>query len=155
MNREPIPTYFFALVVVRKGHRFLLVREKEHGGAWFLPGGRVRPGEHLDEAARRATHEATGLRVVVEGVLRVQHSPLVDGTMRCRALFVARPQDDAAPRDDPEDGAPLAAWVSLEELDDYPLRGVEAREFFRYVAGGPPIYPLDLLFSEGEPLLRR
>jgi 8-oxo-dGTP pyrophosphatase MutT (NUDIX family) len=155
MNRDPIPTYFFALVVVRKGHRFLLVHEKKHGGLWFLPGGRVLPGECLDEAARRETFEETGLRVVVEGVLRVQHSPLVDGSTRCRVLFVARPQDDSPPRPAPDGDSLGAAWVSLDELDNYPLRGVEVREIFRYAASGPPVYPLDLLASEGEPLLRR
>jgi hypothetical protein len=35
--REPIPTWFFALGVVRLGGRFLLVEEREHEGGWYLP----------------------------------------------------------------------------------------------------------------------
>ena len=31
MTSEPIPTWFLALVVVRKGDRFLVVHEKKHG----------------------------------------------------------------------------------------------------------------------------
>ena len=34
MPRNPIPTWFFALVVVRKGERFLLVHEAKHGQGW-------------------------------------------------------------------------------------------------------------------------
>jgi phosphatase NudJ len=31
MARSAIPTWFFALVVVRKGDRFLVVQERKHG----------------------------------------------------------------------------------------------------------------------------
>ncbi|MFL5322558.1 MAG: NUDIX hydrolase, partial [Myxococcaceae bacterium] len=53
MSRDPIPTWYFSLVVVRLGRRFLLVREAKHGQTWYLPGGRVDPGESLTDAARR------------------------------------------------------------------------------------------------------
>src|SRR5437016_11527969 len=98
MAREPIPTWFFALVVVRSGHRYLLVHENKHGQLWYLPAGRVEPGESFIEAARRETLEETGVPVVLEGILRVEHSPLRDGSgARLRVLFVARPQDDTPP----------------------------------------------------------
>ena len=51
MPRDPIPTWFFALVVVRQGDRFLLVHEAKHGQDWYLPAGRVEPGESLTDAA--------------------------------------------------------------------------------------------------------
>jgi len=41
MPREPIQTWYFALVVVRLQHRFLLVHERKHGQKWYLPAGRV------------------------------------------------------------------------------------------------------------------
>ena len=41
MPREAIPTWFFAIVVVRRGDRFLLVHERKHGQLWYLPAGRV------------------------------------------------------------------------------------------------------------------
>src|SRR4051812_25175444 len=66
MAREPIPTWFFALVVVRKGDRFLLVQEHEHGQLWYLPAGRVEPGEGLCAAALRETLEESGVPVVLE-----------------------------------------------------------------------------------------
>ncbi|HLL22004.1 MAG TPA: NUDIX domain-containing protein [Kofleriaceae bacterium] len=61
MGREPIPTYYFAPVVVRRGHRFLLTQEKKYGSTWAIPGGRVEPGEALADAAVREVFEETGV----------------------------------------------------------------------------------------------
>lgn len=62
MPSEPIPTYFFALVVVRRGGRFLVVHEAKHGQRWYPPAGRVEPGEPLFDGARREVLEETGSR---------------------------------------------------------------------------------------------
>ena len=58
MSRLPIPTWFFVLVVVRRGEQFLLVHERKHGQLWYLPAGRVEPGETFVEAAVRETAAA-------------------------------------------------------------------------------------------------
>src|SRR5687768_8234225 len=97
MSREPIPTWFFALVVVRLGPRYLLVHERKHGQLWYLPAGRVEPGETLEDGARRETLEETGVPVVLDGVLRVEHSPSPDGT-RVRVIYVGHPKDDTPPK---------------------------------------------------------
>jgi 8-oxo-dGTP pyrophosphatase MutT (NUDIX family) len=153
VSRAPIPTWYFALVVVRLGRRFLLVKEKKHGARWYLPGGRVEPGERIQEAARRETLEEAGIPIVLEGILRVEHSPLKEGTARCRVLFVARPENDAPPKSEPDNESLGAAWVTLEELERLPVRGVELRRILQDVACGAQIYPLSLLTTEGEPLL--
>src|SRR5689334_12091919 len=36
MGRSPVPTWYFALVVVRQGHRFLLTQEKKYGSTWSV-----------------------------------------------------------------------------------------------------------------------
>lgn len=154
MPREPIPTWYFVLVVVRKGHRFLMVHELKHGQLWYLPAGRVEPGETFVRAAVRETMEEAGIPIVVEGVLRVEHSPRVDGTARLRVIMVARPRDDTPPKSQPDDDSLEARWVSLEELESLPLRGDEVREIFEYVAGGAPMYPMSLTTWEGAPLHR-
>jgi len=148
--RDPIPTWFFALVVVRLGRRFLVVRERKHGQKWYLPAGRVEPGERLVDGACRETLEESGVSIVVEGILRVEHTPLPDGTARCRVIFVARPADDAAPRATADSLG--AAWVTLDELDALDLRGDEVRDLFHHVANGGPIHPLSLLTVEGAPI---
>lgn len=74
MAREPIPTWCFAVVVVRRGDRFLLVHERKHGQLWYLPAGRVEPGESFATAACRETLEEAGVPIRVTGLIRVEHS---------------------------------------------------------------------------------
>ena len=149
MAREPIPTWYFAMVVVRLGHRFLLVHEKKHGQRWYLPAGRVEPGETLVEGAERETLEESGIPVTIEGVLRVEHTPQPSGGARCRVFFIARPKGDCEPLAEPNEHSLKAAWVSLKELDAYPLRGHEVADVFRYVEQGGQIHPLSVLTFEG------
>src|SRR4051812_2995301 len=63
MSRTPIPTWYFALVVVRRGHRFLLTQEKKYGSTWSIPGGRAEAGEELGAAAIREVLEETGVPI--------------------------------------------------------------------------------------------
>jgi ADP-ribose pyrophosphatase YjhB (NUDIX family) len=148
MAREAIPTWFFAMVVVRLGRRFLVVHELKHGQLWYLPAGRVEPGETIVDAAVRETLEESGLRVTVESVLRIEHSPAPGGA-RVRVFLVARPLDDAPPRATPNEHSLEARWVTLDELASLPLRDAEVRDVFEHVARGGPVYPLALLQPEG------
>lgn len=148
MAREPIPTSYFVLVVVRLEDRFLLIHECKHGQHWYVPAGRVEPGETLVEAARRETLEESGVPVVIEGILRIEHAPFADGKARVRVIFVGRPQDNTPPKSIPDEESLEAGWFSLEELDDLSLRGKEVKEMLQYVASGAPIYPLDLIASK-------
>jgi 8-oxo-dGTP pyrophosphatase MutT (NUDIX family) len=147
--RDPIPTWFFVLVVVRHDDRFLLVHERKHGQLWYLPAGRVEPGEDLVTAARRETLEESGVEVTVDGVIRVEHSPRPDGA-RLRVIFSARPAAVAV-KSAPDSESLGAAWVRLDELVRHPLRGAEVERILSYVAGGGSIYPLTLLTDEGCP----
>jgi phosphatase NudJ len=150
MPREPIPTWCFALVVVRKEDRFLLVQESKYGEPWYLPAGRVEAGESFADAAIRETLEEAGIPVRVTGVLRVEHSPSPAGS-RMRVIFLAEPVDDTPPKSEPDDESLGAAWVTLDELSEYRLRGEEVTELFTYVASGGAVYPADLLQPEGRP----
>lgn len=151
MARDPIPTYAFALVVVRLGHRFLLVHERKHSQLWFLPAGRVDPGESLVAAAHRETLEEAGIPIDITGILRIEHTAQLDGSARLRVFFLAHPRDDTPPKQQPDAESLGAAWITLDELPRYPLRGDEVEEIFRYVAQGGPVYPLSLLCNEGAP----
>lgn len=150
MPREPIPTWCFALVVVRKGDRFLLIQESKYGEPWYLPGGRVEAGESFTGAAVRETLEEAGVPIRVTGVIRIEHSPSPAGA-RMRILFLAEPTDDTPPKSEPDDESLRAAWVALDELPTYKLRGAEVAELFTYVARGGTVYPADLLQAEGAP----
>ena len=103
MAREPIPTWCLAVVVARRGERFLLVHERKHGQLWYVPAGRVEAGESFQQAAVRETIEETGVRVALDGVIRVEHSPRL-GFARMRVVFLAHPlDDDARPKQEPDD----------------------------------------------------
>lgn len=150
MSREPIESYFFVVVVVRCLERFLLIHERKHGQLWYLPAGRAERGETMVAAALRETREESGLNVKLDGIIRFEHSPH-PGYTRCRVVFSAH-VPVPAPKLGPTEDAQGGAWVTLAELDDYPLRGQEVRHYFAYVAGGGAIYPLTLLAREGAPL---
>jgi phosphatase NudJ len=150
MPREPIPTWCYALVVVRRGDSFLLVHESSHGQLWYLPAGRVEQGESFATAAIRETREEAGIPVRLTGVIRVEHSPHTHGS-RMRVVFLAEPTDDTPPKSVADDESLEAAWVSLAEIGRYPLRGGEVRDLFAYVAGGGNVFPLSVLQPEGTP----
>ncbi|MBK07236.1 MAG: NUDIX hydrolase [Deltaproteobacteria bacterium] len=154
MSRPAIPTWFFSLVVVRLGHRFLMVRENKQGYLWYLPAGRVEPGESLIEAARREALEEAGIPIVIEGIVRIEHTPAQEGS-RVRVIFVARPMDDSLPKKYADEHSLEAAWVTLEDLEYLPLRGEEVKQLFYYISNGAPIYPLELLAYEGQSLPSR
>jgi phosphatase NudJ len=153
MARPHIPSWYFALVVVRLGRRFLVVQENKNG-RWYLPAGRVDPGETLEAAARRETHEESGLSVVLEGILRIEHTPANDGSARVRVIFVARPEDDHAPKKTADKESLGAAWMTLEDIRKLPLRNDEVLDILRSVLQGAPVYPLSLLAPEGAPFAK-
>lgn len=150
MPRAPIPTWTFVLVVVRRDDRFLVVHERKHGQLWYLPAGRVELGESLHEAAHRETLEESGIPIVLEGVLHLQHTPVPLSGTRLRVVFVARPADDRPPKSVPDEESLEARWVTLEELDELPLRGDEVRRLCEHVASGGAIYPLAVLGREDD-----
>lgn len=143
MARPPIPTWFFALVVVRKGDRFLLVEETRDRD-WYMPAGRVEAGESLLEAARRETLEEGGIPIVLEGILRIEHTPEKESA-RVRVFFVARPEDDRPPKSVADKESLGARWVTLDEARRMKLRGREVIERFEDVARGAKVAPLEIL----------
>jgi 8-oxo-dGTP pyrophosphatase MutT (NUDIX family) len=144
MSRAPIPTWYFALVVVRRGQRFLLTQERKYGSTWSLPGGRVEPGETLVSAAIREVHEETGVPVRIEGILRVEHAPSV-AAVRMRVLFMGSPLDDTPPKTTADDESLGAAWLTLEEIRTKKLRGAELNALLESIEAGRQVFPLDLL----------
>lgn len=148
MGTDAVVTWSFAMVVVRLGRRFLVVRERKHGQLWYLPAGRVERGESFAQAALRETMEEAGIAVTLEGVLRVEHAPGRDSN-RMRVFFVARPSDDAPPKSVADQHSLEARWVTVEELAGLPMRGDEVKAAFEYVLAGGTVYPLGVITEEG------
>lgn len=144
MSRPPIPTWYFALVVVRRGHRFLMTQEQKYGSTWSIPGGRVEPGESIIDAAVREVVEETGIPVRIDGILRIEHAAN-DSTARVRVLLTGTPLDDTEPKSIADQESLGAAWLTLEEIRSRKLRGAELRALLESVEGGRQVFPLELL----------
>lgn len=140
-RREPMPAWFYALVLVRRGDEFLLVEEREHGGGWYLPAGRVEPGETLHEAALREVLEEAGLNVVLDGVYRIEHTVIESGGARVRVLFSAHPADDREPKSQPDEHTLRAGWFTATAAATLPLRAAEVTGLLRMALEQPPLSP--------------
>jgi ADP-ribose pyrophosphatase YjhB (NUDIX family) len=112
------PLVGVGVVLVNDGQLLLIKRGNEPGkGLWAVPGGKVRLGEGLAEAARREAREETGLDVEIGKVAWVgehlsdsHHIVLIDFHAKVIGGELAAADD-----------ADEAAWVDLECLDSYPL----------------------------------
>lgn len=62
VDREPIIRVLAA--VIQRDARYLVCRRpshKRHGGLWEFPGGKLEPGETIEDAAHRELHEELGV----------------------------------------------------------------------------------------------
>jgi len=154
------PTHGFALVICRHPDkkRYLLVEEGCNNG-WWLPAGRVDPGETFQKAAIRETLEEGGIMVDLKGILRVEHSPFPSGGGRLRVVFYAEPKDDRPPKSRPNFESVRASWITWDELETalaekkMHLRGKEPIQWFQYLEKGGTIHSIDLLTREEDPVL--
>jgi len=145
-NHEDVTLYAFSLVVVfnKKKDSFLLVQEFANSGYW-LPGGRVDPGEDLQVAAIRECQEEAGVDIKITGVLSVQFN---HGHGRLRTIFYGEPLDeDQKPKSIPDYESAGACYVKANELKDLPLRGDEPLIWIPHAIKGK-IYPLDVFAKE-------
>jgi phosphatase NudJ len=145
MARQPTPAWFYVVVVVRLGHRFLLVHERGFGESWYLPAGRVEPGETLTAAAFRETVEEAGVGVALEGILGVDFEARADGSVRERVIFLARPVDDAPTKQIPDEESLGAGWFTLDEVRALELRGQDVLRYLQRVEAGGPLLPIAYL----------
>lgn len=146
MAREPIPTWFFVLTIVRKDDKFLLIHEKKHGQTWYLPAGRVEIRENLSDAAIRETLEESGVPIALEGVLRIEHTAMQTAT-RVSVIYVGHPIDDTPPISEANDHALEARWVTIEEASQLSLRSFGILDLFRELENGVAVHPLSVLVS--------
>ena len=151
MSDPTVPTVFIVLVIVRRDDRYVLVEETRDRG-WYLPGGRLEPGEDLLAGARREVLEEAGIGVEIEGVLRFEHTPAIRGVTRLRCILIGRPTNDAPLKGRGDRESCGAAWFRVDEIASLRLRAGEVETLVRYVQEGGSVSPLSILAREGAPL---
>jgi len=109
--------------VIERDVRYLVCRRpahKRHGGLWEFPGGKLEPGEGLEEAARRELEEELGVYVsqVSEPVYTARDpgSAFLIEFTRVRVSGLPQPLEHDEIR-----------WVTIEELRSLELAPVDAR----------------------------
>lgn len=147
MARPGIEFHCFVLVVVRRGSHFLLVQEIKNNQPWYLPAGRVEPGETFFHAALRETLEEAGIAIRLDGILRIQHTPGTSGT-RLRVIFLGSPVSDSPLKQVADHHSLGARWVRATDLDVLTLRSPEVHTWISHVVQSGPIFPLELLGRE-------
>lgn len=108
-------------VVLAKDNALLLVKRGRgaYRGLWSLPGGHVRTGEKLADAAARELREETGVDAAIGRRIDVVEIMLANGTAHY-VLVVFEAQHvsgDAVAADD----AAEVRWVAAAELPHIPL----------------------------------
>jgi len=78
-RKSAVPHFDIACAVVRRKDGRILIAQRRPdgllGGLWEFPGGKVEPGESLDEAASREVMEEAGVRARVgEKIATVKHA---------------------------------------------------------------------------------
>ena len=116
---HPSVTADIALFTVReKALQVLLIRRKDwpFAGQWALPGGFVRPGESLEDAARRELSEETGVHEVLLEQLWAFSDPQRDPrTWVITVAYTALVASDALTLRAGTDAAE-AAWFRVQAL---------------------------------------
>jgi len=110
--------------IVVKDKRVLMVK-RVHApgeGLWAIPGGGVKLGETLEEAAEREVKEETGVVIRARGP--VYTFDLIErdaaGRIRFHYVIVDLLADYVSGQPRPRDDASEARWVGAEELDGLP-----------------------------------
>lgn len=141
MAREPISLHVSVVVLVRRGFRYLLVRDDKRGALWYPPAGQMQRGEDLLGAASRIARDRAGVDVQLTGLVSLKHMPILPGHAAARLQFVVEAKLRSGVETDP--GYPKGYYLP-SEIDGLPLRAEDAAEIIAAHAQGRPVAPIEI-----------
>lgn len=123
--KRPVPHYTVTAAVIRRNGQVLLAQRPPQGllgNLWEFPGGKVEPGESLEEALQREINEELAASVRVEapfGVYRhaYSHFKVTLHAFLCR-LTAGEPRPVVAQ---------ALRWVPIAALEAYPMGKIDRR----------------------------
>jgi len=144
----------FVLVVLQRADGSFCLVDTSKG--WWLIGGALRVQEDPEAAAIRLTKEQAGVDVRLEGLLRVEFDYHSSPGPRLRQIYLARCLNDYDPlKTIPDQFSAAAVWVDGTSVTTansrIPLAGAEPAVWFDYILRLGPVYPLQVMTSEGVP----
>ena len=126
-------------VIVHKGRALIVRRSTEPlKGEWSIPGGVLELGETLRQGAMREAREETGLEVEAGDVLEVVDRIVTDPDGRTRYHFVLVDFLCRKVSGEPRAGDDAAEirWITLDELDGFPIADSAAAVIRKGLAPG-------------------
>ncbi|NPA26071.1 MAG: A/G-specific adenine glycosylase [Chloroflexi bacterium] len=121
--RKAIPHYLVVAGVWQRGDQVFLAQRPADamlGGLWEFPGGKVKPGESLEDALRREWREELAVEIVPGPRLGTFRHAYSHFRITLHALRVVYVQGEPQPLYHQK-----LAWVPLDQLDQYPMGKVD------------------------------
>jgi phosphatase NudJ len=136
-------TTLVVLAIVEHEGRYLVVEERD--GTFYLPAGRVEPGENLIAAAVRETEEEAGITIGLSGLLGFDHQWVGGSSPRAkmRFAFVGYPALHGPPKSRADRHSRGARWASAEEIATLPLRHPEVLTWIERHRSATALLPCD------------
>jgi A/G-specific adenine glycosylase len=119
-NREPIPHKSIGVAVILNSQNQILIDRRRQegllGGLWEFPGGKIEPGETVEDCIHREIQEELGIEIAVgDRLITIDHTytnfQVTLNVHLCRHLS-GEPQ----PLECDE-----ICWVTLDEIEQYPF----------------------------------
>ena len=129
-------------------NKILMVQENKSDiqGLWDLPGGKVKIGEDIKQAAIREILEETGYNIDLNSILLIQNYVTTKGVLLI--IYFNATLSGYMQKKFREDEISNVKWFTLEEIENIPknnIRGSEGIDKILYNIKNKIEYPLDIL----------
>jgi len=127
LPRRPRPHRLVAVGVVWQGDRLLIARRPNHamlGGLWEFPGGKVEPGEEIEQAVVREVREEVGIDCAVEEKIGTIEHGYTHFSITLHAFHCRYLNGEARAL-----GCSEWRWIQLEQLSEFAFPGANKKLF--------------------------